>query len=189
MVAAACPPLPNIPIHHVLLSRVSVRHALGGRTLTSSSSPYYGSDTSPNYFYGSGSEPPVTGQLRYPQSWPAIATTGDQSGYSQPNQSTDTVGNLLEFHEAEVCLCHNFDNAAVHPRPLSDLQDMNYSSNNPRPNHPPPSTSFQDAGTGTDATHTNVGSLLPLVLHPLMISRLGRHSFSSSDQLSLLSFS
>lgn len=55
--------------------------------------------------------------------------------------------------------------------PLSDLQDVGY-SNYPGPSYPLPSTSLQDPGVGTDATHptfTNVESLLPLDLHSLMI--------------------
>ncbi|KAH0834765.1 hypothetical protein J3R83DRAFT_10362 [Lanmaoa asiatica] len=102
-------------------------------TMSSHQDPYYYSDSSPEY-YESGSEPPVARHLRYPvQSWTPVATSGDQSGYSQPHQSLDSVGNLLEVHEAE---------------------DMRYSLNHPHPNYPAPST-FQDTGLGTDATYTN----------------------------------
>ena len=55
--------------------------------------------------------------------------------------------------------------------PLSDPQDVIYRFNDPGPSSSLPSTSSQDPGVETDATHatyTNVGSIL-LVLHSLTI--------------------
>jgi len=159
-----------VQFQYVLPSRVSARCELGSKTLISLFSQYYYSDSSPNY-YESGSESPVAQQLQLSgESWSPTATNDNRNDYSQPRQSSDLVANLLEVHDAEVCTCHNFDNPAFNI-PLSDLQDVGY-PNYTGPSYPLSSTSLQDPGVGTDATHTtytNVESLLPLDLHSLMI--------------------
>ncbi|KAG8216392.1 hypothetical protein J3R82DRAFT_6496 [Butyriboletus roseoflavus] len=87
---------------------------------------------SSHIYYESGSGPSVP---QYEgQSWLPTATTGDQNRYSQPHQSVDSVGILLEAHDAE---------------------DMNYSSNLPFFNCSLPSTPLHDPGITIDATYTN----------------------------------
>lgn len=159
-------PLSTILFHHVLASRVSAHCAVGGKTLTSMSSSYYYSDTSQVY-YESESGPSVP-QLEG-QSWQPTATADDQTGYSQPHQSVDRVGILLNVHDAEVFSCHNSDNTSIHSSSLSGLQDMNYSPNHPCSTYSLPSTPLHDPGIMTNATYTNVGPLLSSVLHSLMI--------------------
>ncbi|KAF8551410.1 hypothetical protein OG21DRAFT_287726 [Imleria badia] len=125
-------------------------------TMSSHQDPYHHSDPNPIY-YESGSESPVAGQLPpQGQLWPPTATTSDQSGYSQHHQSLDQVRNLLEAF---------------------DVEDTNYSLNDPGPSCSQSSTSLQDPGVGTGATYTNVGSLLPFVPHSLTVPLVFRTTF------------